>query len=302
LAPSVHNTQPWKVKIDKGNLLILVDQTRRLTHGDPTGRETYISLGIFTEACVLAMAHYGFSAQAPAVNGDSIVLKISKTDKSSDDSADIEALKRRFTDRTIYKPAELTAEAIARLDASWHTNNVEVICTADRQLINKTAELTRHALLLAFSNPAFRRELTDYFVDKPSVPYGIPLSTLVTNKLKARFVKRLINSGVNRKQEAQTEHKRWRSASGLVFILADGDTKNYWLESGRAYLRASLEIQKLGFNQATSAAIVEASDFHEDIEKLLGTSKRIQSVIRIGRGSKKKRPSGRLTPQELLVT
>jgi hypothetical protein len=301
LAPSVHNTQPWKVKVEPGGLRVMLDRRRLLTYGDPTGRESYISLGIFTEACVIGLENFGFIPAVMEFKDDSVFLKTEK--KSADDnSTDVEALKNRFTDRTVFKKADLTSKAIARLDNCWHTKNVEVIATSNPAIIGKTAQFTRQALLLAFSNPAFRQELTDYFVDKPSVSYGIPLSTLGTSRLKARFVKKLINSGVNRKQEANLEYKRWQSASGLVFILSGGDSKPYWLESGRAYLRASLEIQKLGLSQATSAAIVEAADFHEDVEKLLGTEKRIQSVIRVGRGHKKKRSSGRLSSHELLVT
>lgn len=301
LAPSVHNTQPWKLKVVPGGLSIILDRSRLLTHGDPTGREGYISLGIFTEACVVGLQNSGFEPTVMGLKDETVLIKTEARAAAGADS-DAEALKKRFTDRTVFKQVSISSEAIARLDSSWHTKNIEVIATADPKIIGETARFTRQALLLAFSNPAFRRELTDYFVGSKSVPYGIPLSTLGTSRVKARFVKKLINSGLNRKQEANLEYKRWLSASGLIFVLAAGDSKPYWLESGRAYLRASLEIQKLGLSQATSAAIVEAADFHEDIEKLLGTQKRIQCVMRIGRGRKKKRPSGRLSPQDILVT
>jgi hypothetical protein len=301
LAPSVHNTQPWKVKVEPDGLKVMLDRRRLLDHGDPTGRESYISLGIFTEACVIGLENCGFKLAAAELKDDEVLLRTEKQ-SAADNSADVEALKNRFTDRTVFKKADFSSQAIAQLNSGWHTENVEVVATSDLAIIGQTAQLTRQALLLAFSNPAFRQELTDFFVDKPSVPYGIPLSTLGTSRLKARFVRKLINSGVNRKQEANLEYKRWSSASGLVFVLASGDSKPYWLESGRAYLRASLEIQKLGLSQATSAAVVEAADFHEDIERLLGTQKRIQCVMRVGRGSKKLRPSGRLSPQQLIAT
>jgi len=300
-APSVHNTQPWKVKVDADKFIILPDAAHKLVYGDPTGRQAFISRGIFTEACIIALGHAGFTAPKPKLEGEAIILKLSSTAKLGRDE-DISALKDRFTDRTVYKKMELPVEVINKIKEAWSSSDVSIAATNDRKIIEKTAELTRQALSLAFSNPDFRKELTDYFVAKPSAPYGIPLSTLGTGKLKARAVKQLIRSGLNRKQEAQLEYERWSSASGLVFILAGGDSKPYWLESGRAYLRASLELQKLGLSQATSAAIVEAADFHEDIEKMLGTEKRIECVIRFGLGQRKRRPSGRLAPEQLLVT
>lgn len=303
LAPSVHNSQPWKVKVRKDTLIILLNRDHILVHGDPTGRQAYISLGIFTEACLLALRHFGFKEVDSRIENEAIVIKVrDKTSISNNSDDDIKALQSRFTDRTVYKKTDFPPESISRLNACWHSKNVQVYSTSNRLIIDDCARLTRQALLLAFSNPAFRKELTEHLSPNASVPYGIPLSTLGTTRVKTLFVKSLINSGVNRRQEAQTEYKRWMSASGLVFVLAAGDSKPYWLESGRAYLRASLEIQKMGLSQATSAAIVEAADFHEDIEKLLDTDKRIQAVIRVGRGRGKKHPSGRFTAEELLAT
>jgi hypothetical protein len=75
-----------------------------------------------------------------------------------------------------------------------------------------------------------------------------------------------------------------------------------WFEVGRSYLRASLEIEKAGLSQATSAAIVEASNFHEDVEQILGSNLRIQAIIRIGKGRKIRYRSPRVSARELLAT
>ena len=302
LAPSVHNTQPWKVKLTGGGLEISLDRQRLLSQGDPTGRQAVLSLGIFCEACIVSLEHFGLKASKPVFDGDKIFLKTTLKPAERDTAENVEAMKNRFTDRSVYKPVEVKESQLAKIIGCWQSDDVEVRAVSDRGIIAKTAKLTQQALLLAFSNPGFRQELTEHFVASRDVPYGIPVGTLGANPLKARLVKRLINSGLNRKQEAAAEYQKWASASALVFVLAGGDSKSYWLESGRAYMRAALEIEKLGLSQATSAAIVEAADFHEDIEKMLGTSRRIQSVIRIGKGASKKSFSGRLDPKEILIT
>jgi len=38
----------------------------------------------------------------------------------------------------------------------------------------------------------------------------------------------------------------------------------------------------MGIDQATMAAAVEAPDFHKEIEELLGTKYRIQTIMRLG--------------------
>ena len=45
LAPSSHNTQPWKFKIAADNIRIYPDLTRRIPAVDPDDRELWISLG-----------------------------------------------------------------------------------------------------------------------------------------------------------------------------------------------------------------------------------------------------------------
>ena len=45
LAPSVHNTQPWRFVISRGVLEIRADWTRKLRILDPSGRQLLISCG-----------------------------------------------------------------------------------------------------------------------------------------------------------------------------------------------------------------------------------------------------------------
>ena len=55
LAPSVHNTQAWKVKIGPSSCQVIIDKRYALSDGDPTGRQAVIGIGIFCEALVAAL-------------------------------------------------------------------------------------------------------------------------------------------------------------------------------------------------------------------------------------------------------
>lgn len=305
LAPSVHNSQPWRVKLNDEILIVEVEPTRQLTHGDPTGRQTYISLGIFTESCVLAINHLGYKVSKVEIS-ESGTIKIhigAKAPSNKDNSeSDIATFKNRFTDRSVYKKVALNAKQIKTIEAAWPAGKATLQVSTDPKVLQRCAELTRDGLLLALTSEDFRQELVDFLVPNAKAPQGIPLTTLPGSKVSNVMVRKLLATGLSRKREARVEYERWHSASALVFVLAEGDSRPYWVESGRAYLRASLAISKQGLAQATSAAIVEASDFHEDIEKLLGTSKRIECMIRIGESNVKKQESGRLEAEQLLAT
>lgn len=74
----------------------------------------------------------------------------------------------------------------------------------------------------------------------------------------------------------------------------------YWLMAGRAYYRTCLVITRAGLAHSTIAAPVEAASFHEDVERLLHTPHRIQTMIRVGKAvHQQKKFSPRLSIKEL---
>ena len=63
LAPSGHNSQPWRVRIEAPNIWVIeADAQRRLPCVDPDNRELLLSLGAFVENLVLAAGAAGRQA------------------------------------------------------------------------------------------------------------------------------------------------------------------------------------------------------------------------------------------------
>lgn len=298
-APSVHNTQPWKVRKDLGGIEISIDSAHRLGAGDPTGRETIISLGIFAEAICQAAGVLGLSGEA-RFDEDKAIIEF-KTGKVIED--DIGRLvKDRATDRSIYKKTNVDAQLKSDLEACA-TEKVRVWVEENDDFIRTFAELTGKGISLALSNPDFRSELRKYLI----LPWSrkkrgiavrslyIPLSLAILQPFLLRF-------GSSSGKEARLEKKRWISSSAVILITTEGDMHHDWFEAGRTYMKVSLQIEKAGLSQATSAAVVEAATFHEDIEKMLGTSQRLQAAIRIGNGAPKRRYSPRLSAEEIITS
>lgn len=92
------------------------------------------------------------------------------------------------------------------------------------------------------------------------------------------------------------------SAAALAFITTPGDVSADWLAAGRAYLRTAVTAAGLGLASSTTAAAVEAADFHLDIEQALGTGQRLQAILRLGYSRRQPRPVRRFTLEQLLVT
>jgi hypothetical protein len=59
-APSGHNTQPWKFKLEDDAITIFPDYQRTLPIADPDNHELFISLGCELENLVIAASQFGY--------------------------------------------------------------------------------------------------------------------------------------------------------------------------------------------------------------------------------------------------
>src|SRR5512140_1059344 len=72
LAPSTHNTQPWRFALSADGIEIYADYTRRLPVADSANRELLMSVGAAIMNLRVAAAHFGFACRVDYnINGDS---------------------------------------------------------------------------------------------------------------------------------------------------------------------------------------------------------------------------------------
>jgi len=304
LAPSVHNTQAWKVKIGPSSCQVIIDKRYALSDGDPTGRQAVIGIGIFCEALVAVAADFRLQTTIGTYLDGAVTVHFhNKPTKQTTKQPYSELIASRATDRSIYKPVDITDQNTAYLSSAAIGSSISIHVIRDKKQIDTIAELTSHGISLALTSPAFRQELSQYLVLPWSKKVrGISVMSLYIPTLVAIIEPTLMRLGIGLPLEAKLEKRRWQSASAVIAITADGDLTKYWFDVGRTYLRLSLYIEDLGLSQATSGAIVEASNYHEDVESILDTNQRILSMIRIGKGAKKRHHSPRISLDELTAS
>ena len=118
LAPSVHNTQPWRFSRDGDVIEIRADRTRQLSFLDPTGRQLHVSCGAAVEFCYLAVRDAGRACTvetSPASHDPDLIARLHAGEDlapTATESALAEAIPRRYTDRGPYDDREVPAEVL----------------------------------------------------------------------------------------------------------------------------------------------------------------------------------------------
>jgi len=120
LAPSVHNTQPWRFVLDSGGLEIHADRTRQLAVLDPTGRQLHLSVGcaLLNARVLLAASGYPSRVQRlPDADRGDLIARIDLDDGESVDP-DLAALDHvvelRQTNRRRFAPDPAPPELVRR--------------------------------------------------------------------------------------------------------------------------------------------------------------------------------------------
>lgn len=131
-APSVHNTQPWRWRVDTSSLHLYSDTSRQLPHTDPDGRDLMLSCGAALNHCVVALAAVGWQAKVsrlpnPAEPSHLAAIELVPQLPDQLDIMLAAAMPRRRTDRRHYSfwpvaigdVALMTARA-ARMGVALH--------------------------------------------------------------------------------------------------------------------------------------------------------------------------------------
>jgi len=300
LAPSAHNQQPWEFRINDKTIGVRLAKKRLLEAGDPIGRQTWLGIGACVETMAIAAGAQGYRTALQFAQ-DEVSLSFHRA--KVEEPIQLETLEERFTDRSKYTGSTLDPSLAQQIEASWKPGDAVVMVVTDPSVIKAASEYIAKGLRMAMSSPAFRKELSA-LVNKPlsTKKTGFSSQSLRLSPVRGFIEPYLIRSGLTASQQAKQERQIWQSASALVLTFTKGDTPKYWIEAGRAYQRAGLTASQLGLRQATSAAIVEAVDFHTDIESMVGTPLRLQTVMRIGYSTAPRVHSPRLTLDEVLIT
>lgn len=289
LAPSAHNTQPWRFRVGNNTLGVFVDWERHLEVSDPTQRELYISLGCAILNARVAAAHREFGTQItyfPNGKGeDQPVAQLTFSSGNADShlASLFPSIAKRRTNRAVYSAEPLSREEREALTAAQHPN---VVLVEDRSQITAVAAVSGEATAKVLAQPAFKRELSRWvrnsFTRKPDGMPGYAMGMPAAMSLVAPV---MVKVAPIHKQEAPKIQKQIESASAVAIITTASDTPENWLEAGQLLEQLWLEATAAGLVAAPVAAAIEAGeDFRSRLQTAARAAHLPQALLRIGKG------------------
>lgn len=304
LAASSHNTQPWRFSLGEQAISIQPDRTRQCPVVDPADAHLYRSLGCAAENLVQAASLQGYAATVDydAV-ADAVVVSIDAVPGVPATELS-RALVTRQCNRGMYDGTPVIPEHIALLMGAGTGREVRCLILTDTAEISAVSELVERGNVAQLTDAAFREELLNWLRFNPAAALrkrdGLagrvnrqpPLPTVI-GKIMAP---RLINAAA----QAKADSARLASSAGVAIFLASTDTKEAWVEAGRAYERFALQAELLDIRSAFLNQPIEVPALRDELRSLLHTTEEPQLLVRFGHGARAPY-SLRRPPREVIV-
>lgn len=292
LAPSSHNTQPWRFIVNGETVTLNADRLRALPVADPYDRELIMSCGAALFNLRVALSHFGLAyaitlfpssadpdmlAQLRLVPGGHVDASLSPL---------FDAIVERVTTRLPFSDAPIADDVRERLARAVQAEGAEIASVHAGDERARLAEWIAEADRRQFDDPRFRRELAGWIHSSrrddgmPAYAEGVsalldfatPLVTLAIRTFD-------IGHGV------AAAHQALASGSPLLVCIATyADDAPAWLAAGQALERLLLTGVGEGLTASYLNQPIEVEALRERLRATIKVDGEPQLLLRMGRG------------------
>ena len=286
LAPSVHNTQPWRLVMRLDRMELWADRTRQLPALDPGGRALVQSVGAALLDARVALAAEGWAAEVERLprKQDPDLLAVLRPVAGRPDPvlAALEpAVAQRHTNRRRFTADLVPDDVLQRLAgsaAAEQTTRVPVLSVAHRRLV---AGLTREGDAEQNASAAYRAELLRWTTRSASSGDGVPPSAVPhaepdrRDELPLRDFDTQGAATLPWDTGAPSDHT-------LVLLATEDDGPAAWLRSGEALQRVLLDATALGWVASPLTQAIEVPRTRARLRAAVTRDAYPQMLLRIG--------------------
>ncbi len=311
LAPSSHNTQPWKFALTSAGIGIYADYARRLPVADPDNRELLMSVGAALMNLRVAAAHFCFECVLEYnYSGDSerplVFARLSPRASRDRVASHLDmlfpALVRRHTNRNPFLQARVPGSIVNDLKVMGESTQVGLMCSVDGALNMKVAEMVAAADKKQYAGREFRKELAEWvrpnWTRKGDGITGAAIGVKGAASALGPWATRQLDLGGLR----AAKDKNLCAQAPLLCVIYSEDTVPQLLEAGEFLERLWLAVTQEGLHLSFFNMPIEVADMRLCMRQLLSVPSWPQLLLRIGYSLEKPVPTPRRAVEECIIT
>lgn len=294
-APSVHNTQPWRLVVRPDALEVHADPDRQLRVLDPHGRQLLLSCGcaLFNARVALAEAGYDTAVHRfPDPDRPNLLAEIEV--QSNDGGPSIadpvavrlaNAIDLRQTNRRRFDDDAVPGAVIDGIISAATAEGADVMVVTRPEDRLAIAMLSHKADEIENASPAYRAELRAWTSDDPTRADGVPSSVvphvdgLAQDDLPIRDFDTRGTGGL----PTQTGS---RSNQCLVLIGSSEDSRSAWLRTGEALERVLLDVASRGYTASFFTQVIEVPRTNVLLRQELRLTTHPHVLLRVGKAER----------------
>jgi nitroreductase len=279
-APSVHNTQPWRWRVEEASLHLYSDDSRRLPNTDPDGRDLTLSCGAALHHCAVAFAAVGWRSKItrlpnPADASHLAAIEVSRHPADAVDIALAAAIPRRRTDRRHYSSWPVPVADIALMAGRAARNGV-TLCQAED--LDKLHEIVAQSVADHLSRD-YMAELTTWSGRYASVA-GVPARNTPASDPESKIPGRVF-AGPSLPEPPGSSAAEDNAV--VVALGTRGDDRMAQLRAGEATSAVLLTATSMGLASCPVTEPLETPVTREEVRSdIFGGGEYPQMLLRVG--------------------
>lgn len=302
LAPSSHNTQPWKVRVlSDREVVVLLDEERLLPAVDPERREALVSVGAFLENLVRGAESQGLAAKVEITAGEPAGIEVARVRfepaKAAGKAETLEAILARDTFRGPLAADALPGETVEALagtapsrwaffpstspEGAWLR---ESLAESNRVQASRDDAMEELAGWIRFSPGAVARHK-----DGLTTP-GMGLPAPVRAFMALFFNEKSVTGKAFREAGAKKALEQAQACAGFFALVSPDGSPRSTVQAGRDLEAFWLEAVRRGVAVHPMSQVLEESPWKEQAASRLGLGGTVQMVLRVGLASSPPRP------------
>lgn len=282
LAPSIHNTQPWRWRVTGDTLELIADRARQLRALDPDGRMLTVSCGTALHHARVALAAQGYHADVrrfPEGPGSDLLARVTLGEQAIADPATMRLYQTtlvRQTDRRTVPDRPIAPDVLPVLARAAAAEGVNLQILDPDQVI-ELAVAVAHAEAVEAVEASQREELARWVGGVRADGLGVPDEVIPADPPQTTVPEREFGrAGTLPAGEGHDTVALYGVLHGAT------DTRADWLRAGEALSAVWLVAIEEGLSLLPFSAPIEVGGTRQTLRRLLSDIGQPYMVVRFG--------------------